>query len=201
MTKEETLRELRERTKADPVLDATMHVLAMRRRPRHNLTIDGLYYRMRREGFNHPKKDYARVFKLLGELGLARVLTNLGGDPQEAKDFRMPLPLIGMAACGSPVPADKIGKLLSKAEPRVPKPGPPTPQKHEMPSVEHFIAREPRSPRSYQTPGSRLILTVLVNEKPINIPVPKSLTPDELSALITELWELSAGLDEKYGKK
>lgn len=188
MTKEEIIDRLRERTTADPILNATMHMLALRKRPRHNLTLDGLYYRMRREGFNHPKKEYARVFQLLGELGLAKIMTDLKGDPQQAKDFKLALPMIGAAACGENIPLTKMSKPLVKVVAAATVPAP-------APSV-----REARAPRSYQTPGSRLILTVLVNDKPVNIPVPKTLTPDELSALITELWDLSDGLDKRYGK-
>lgn len=177
MTKEKVIEQLRERTKADPILDAAMHVLALRKRPRHNLTLDGLYYRMKREGFNHPKKEYARVFKLFSELGLARVLTDIKGEPLQAKDFRLPIPLIGAAACGTDVPFSKMGKPIGQA-----------------PS-----SKEPIRLKSYRAPGSHLTLTVLVNNKAVNIPVPNTLTRDELSSLIVELWDLSEGLDKKYG--
>lgn len=197
MTKEEVLDQLREKTKADPILNATMHMLALRKRPRHNLTLDGLYYRMKREGFDHPKKEYLRVLQLLGDLGLAKIITDFKGEPQQARDFRLSLPLIGAAACGSNVPLSKMGKLISQN--RTPMVTQNTPELDPAVSQTPPI-REPRAPRPYQTPGSRLILTMLVNDKPVNIPIPKTLTPDELSTLIAELWDLSEGLDKKYGK-
>lgn len=200
MTKEQVLDRLRQETQANKILDDTMHVLAMRKRPRHNLTLDGLHYRMRKEGFNYTKKDYTVVFNLLKELGLAKVATNFRGEPLHAEDFRLALPLIGAAAVGQHVPLEKIGRLIAnmRVEPTMPAPFvPPTPKKEEAPK---FAPREPRTPRPYQTQSSRLILTVLVNDKPVNIPVPKSLNHEELTSLIAELWEVSEGLEKKYGK-
>lgn len=219
MTKNEAVEKLQQTTKENPVVNAVFHVIALRERQRYNLTPDGLYYRMRREGFNYSKNQYLIVFKLLDELGLARAVINKEGRIEQLKDFRLPLPQLGALACGQNVELEKMGKLLqsggktsieaatpsqrvvpsgsnvvvtqqlvSKRTPVrrfvVTKAGPPATEPVQVPT------REARAPRPYQTPNSRLILTVLINDKPINIPVPRNLTPDELAKFMGELMEM-----------
>ena len=211
MTKEEVSSKLQQATKSNPVLSATFHMLALRERSRFNLTPDGLYYRMKKEGYDYNKADYLIVFKTLGELGLAKVVTDRRGRVEQLQDFRLPLRDLGALACGQRVALSKMGKLLSaheaiKIEPIIVSSKPsavsPPPPATVVP-INHKAAerarmadllpakREARQPRPYQTPGTRLILTVLVNDKPINIPVPKDLTPQELSSFISNLMDKS----------
>lgn len=223
MTKEQVTQELQKQTKENPVYNAVFHVLALRELPRYNLTPDGLYYRMRREGFKYSRKEYLPVFELLARLGLARLVKTPKGEVEQVKDFRLPLPQLGALACGQPVELDKMQKLLhagfkpmAESEPNmtsrslsgkdhvvvtqtlvsrkqpirraiVTQAGPAGQEPTTVPT------REPRDPRPYQTPGSRLILTVLVNDKPINIPVPRDLTPVELANFLGRLMGEAGG--------
>lgn len=41
-----------------------------------------------------------------------------------------------------------------------------------------------RKPRAYQTAGSNIVLTFLLNEKPINVPVPSDLTKEDIADLV-----------------
>lgn len=217
MNKNEAVSRLQSETKENPVLSAVFHVLALRERQRYNLTPDGLYYRMRREGFSYSKKEYMVVFNLLPELGLAKASRDKKGQVEQLTEFRLPIPKLGQLACGEKVELTEMSRLLAsgdkpKAEPftvkRAVEEGAKvnlaiTQELHtrKTPSRRFIVTktqtegqapqtvptREPRAPKPWQTPGSRLILTVLVNDKPVNIPIPKELTPDELSSFIAEL--------------
>ena len=218
MTKEQVTQELQKQTKENPVYNAVFHVLALRELPRYNMTPDGLYYRMRREGFGYSKTQLLPVFQLLGDLGLAKVVRDPKGRVEQVKDFRLPIPELGALACGQKVEAEKMQKLYKPKPEEALKPAEPFRMMRSVPDKSHVVVtqelvsrrspvrrmvvtqagaagqepktvptREPRAPRPYQTPGSRLILTVLVNDKPINIPVPKDLTPNELADFLGKL--------------
>lgn len=215
MTRDEAINRLQNETKENPVLSAVFHVLALRERPRYNLTPDGLYYRMRREGFKYSKRDYTVVFELLQGLGLARLMKDKKGEVEQVKDFRLPLPKLGALACGENVDISTMGKLLTAGGKPAVEPftmkravqeganvmvtqelqAKRTPRRRfivtkaasDGEGAQTVATREPRAPRPWQTSGSRLILTVLVNDKPINIPVPKDLTSMELASFISEL--------------
>lgn len=186
MSKEEVSKELQSRTKTDPVLNAAFHMLALRDRSRFNLTPEALYYKMKREGFtNYNKADYLVVFKTLAELGLARIVLDERGRVEQVRDFRLPLKQLGALACGQNVPVERMGQLLnSGAKPKV---------EPIVISSKPSPRREERQPRPYQTAGTRLILTVLVNDKPINIPVPRDLTPAELASFLGNLMDKEGG--------
>jgi len=181
-TTEVMINRLKDEAKSNPVWNAVAHVFALRQRARHQVTVAALSQRMRAEGFDWTDEQYADVLKLLSQCGIGRLEIDGKGRPVAIKDIRLTLQSIGKVVAGN-ADADikpfhqrhKFGNVvdMNQSQPKV---------------KEHVIRRRRgRKPRTYQTPNSKLILTVLVNDKPVNIPIPNGLTTDEIAKLISDL--------------
>lgn len=162
---------LKDESKTDPTLNAVVHDFALRRRTRSQITLHALEQRMKLEGFTWTRDQCRNVLKLLGSCGVGKIDTDKEGNVIAIRDIKVTLQSIGRAVVGKePIKQfnkrNTFGKLAV-----VPTPQPPK--------------RRGRKPRAYQTPGSRIVLTIIVNEKPVNIPVPSDLTPTEIAELIS----------------
>lgn len=168
-TKEEVYTILAEKAKSDPVIDAVATVMALRERNRHNLTLRGLYYKMRKEGFSYQQKDYIPFLNLLGELGLAKVHSDNQGRVDSVRDFKLPIQDIGTIAKGGRPTRMKVPNIQAAA---------PRPKKPETasPAVNSLKATT---------------VTVTVNGKPVQITIPNEITKDELLSILTKFQTVS----------
>ena len=156
---------LREKTKESDTLNAVMHVIAMRKRARNNLTIGGLDQKMRSEGFTFTKSQYAEVLKLLASLGVGRLDTDAKGKVRALKDIKIKLQSLGEAAVGQAKKLEnwrqrhKYSPLVATAEMIKPKAG-------------------------GEGTGFPVSITVVINGKPVNFRVPKELNENEIADLV-----------------
>lgn len=158
--KEEVATTLTQEAEKNPVFNAVAHVLALRERNRHNLTTRGLYYKMRKEGFSYQEKDYIPIFKLLNDLGLAKAHTDDKGRIEQIREFRMPLKAIGAAACG------------------------------ERPTRVQVLDIQAAPPKPKAMESTLTTITVSINNKPIQVTIPKDITKEELLAILTKFSEI-----------
>lgn len=168
-TKEEVYTILAEKAKTDPIIDAVVTVMALRERNRHNLTLRGLYYKMKKEGFSYQQKDYIPFFQLLGELGLAKVHADASGKVDSVRDFKMPIQDIGAIAKGQRPTRVRVPNIQA---------APIRPKKQEV------------VPQGLRTELSAVV-TVSVNGKPIKITIPHEITKDELISILTRFDAIS----------
>lgn len=146
--------------------NAVFHVWALRERARAMVTLRNLHHTMVREGFNFDKQDYVRLFKVLASLGLAELDTDSKGRVRGLKKVVGTLYSIGQAACKQRAdiepfsPRNKFYNLVTTPE-VIRKPVPVTPV--------------------------CLNLQLTINGRDINIPLPKSLTAEEITKLMDVL--------------
>lgn len=172
---------LKKAAKASPPFDAVMHVFALRERARFNVTIDSLYETMKREGFLYDKgSELTPVLKTLANLGFGRLDLGSNGRVRALTDLRYSLQSMGQAACGgaSSISAYRQRRRFKTLQ--------KTPEAIKPLAQVHPLRRA--SDRVMANPGaSRLVLTVLIGDKPINVEMPKALSPQEIATLVTRL--------------
>lgn len=168
MTTIEIVNALRTEAKTNKVANDVFTVWAMRERSRAEVTLNGLHQRMVREGFNYTKQDYAPFLRTMARLGVGRLETQGGTKVVAIKNVHWKLDSLGKAALG------EIGHVRSfrarnRFEPiktiDVPK------------AVEKKVEIKPCAP---------VTLTVSVNGKSLNLPIPNEFTPEDVGALVAQ---------------
>lgn len=107
INEKEVIKTLQDKRSQDPVMDAVLHTFASRQRARNIVTLAALYQRMKEEGFKYDEAEYARVLKMLGELGLGKVDFDSKGRIRSLKDIKVTLQSIGLAAVGQSTTMDQ----------------------------------------------------------------------------------------------
>lgn len=180
---------LKQAAKEDPALRDVLLLFATRIRARYQVTLAALSRSMENEKFQHSDAAYAKCLETLATLGIGTLDRDSKGRVRALRGLKYRLPQLGQ------VVVDKSELIAFKRHPRyrviyqpLVSPAPQT--------VVNPVAAKPdpqdrrsgedrrRAPRSYQTPGTKLVLTYILNGKPINIPVPADLTPTELVILV-----------------
>ncbi len=182
MTHAEIVAKLREAAK-DPFYQSVFIVFALRERARHMLTIEGLDARMKKENFEYPREKYRELLKFLAIIGLGQLKTGHKGQAVAVDKIPYTLQSIGKAAVGADAATlerlkagrHRFGTLAALPSTSLPPPAP--------------TERPARQPRPYQTSASRVILTVLVNDRPVNIPVPRDFRSSDIAELVSRFQE------------
>jgi hypothetical protein len=174
MTTKDLVTALSQEVQKNPVFKDFALLCASRHRARKDLTVVSVSRNMKAQGFDHSDDKIISVLKLLADLGVGKIDKDHKGRIRALKDIRIKLQSLGAAALG------EVKDELKGFRPRtnfgtLPQPTPPK----AAPEV-----RAARSPRPWQTSGARIVLTVLLGDKPINIPVPANLTALEIAALV-----------------
>lgn len=184
MNQTDVINRLKQEAASNPAFNAVCHVFALRERARHQVTVQALDYRMRKEGFNFDKSQYANILKILGELGIGRVDHDRNGNVTALRDVKTTLQSIGKSAVSGQVTklqnynrrhtfselaavAEKLtGKKMAK---RLSLPVAPISDdtRTTAPKVEYPVS-----------------LTVVIGGKPVNFRVPTNLSAEEIAALV-----------------
>lgn len=98
MNQMQVIETLKRETPNNKTLSDTMLSFASRDRARHAVTLTGLMNRMKNEGFEHARDEYARVLQLLAHLGIGKLDVDPKGQIRALKDVRTTLQSIGEAA-------------------------------------------------------------------------------------------------------
>ncbi len=97
MTNQDVIETLRAQAASDPVTNAVLHMWALRKRSRNEVTVAALASRMKREGFKHGRDEYLPLLKLMSRLGLGRLHTNPRGRITGIKQVETTLQSLGKA--------------------------------------------------------------------------------------------------------
>lgn len=167
---------LKNECKGNSALSAVLHLFALRKRARSSLTLDGLKQKMAEEGFSYSRAEYEKILKTLADAGLGTLKLSPKGEVRAIQNITVTLQSLGAAVCGG-----KPGLTPLKAKHRyvkVPKPATTT-----TPTTE-----EPQKITVLKQP---LILTWIVNGKPVNLRVPDNFTAKDFEELFNRIAEHS----------
>lgn len=182
---------LQAEAKANPVFNALCHAFALRKRTRGRLTVTRLKQAMDAEGFTFNRKDYEKVLKFLGDLGLGTLSISPRGKIKALNNMKYRVQNIG-----------EIGLSQKKT----------LQKRHEVKKYENIMdlqndmhkqdfieevktvakqkavnKKQPiRAEESYPT-----FLTMLMGGKIINIPGPANITPENLGEFIVQFKNLA----------
>lgn len=181
------------------VFDAVCHVWALRQRSRRQVTVAGLMYAMKRDGFTqYSKAQYKEVLAFLASVGVGR----LNSSGTALLDVKISLQSLGQATLtvGQRTsnlkqhrnPALKFKKLhlLQNAEAASTTAADIAAAASEALHVKTFIepvvaAETPRPGRTYPA-----FLTVLIEGKPIKFKASDNITADNLMQFLTQFKEV-----------
>lgn len=164
---------------------------AVRKRARRSVMLAPLAARMQTSGFKHTEGEYAEVLEFLAGLGIGNLDRDPKGLVRGLKDIKLALQSIGQAAVdattddnGSTLRAIKSKRIFGKL--RKPEPAPVVQDEPKAVVAAPVSDRRiNRVPRPYQTPDAKVIMTFLVNDRYINVPLPPDMAPDEVAELVT----------------
>ncbi len=167
MNNNEIVEVIRKEAKQNKVADAVFHMWAARDRARGIITIGGLEQRMKKEGFNFDKADYAKFLRFLSNLNFGK-LDESNGKVRSLKDVKVKLQSIGQVAIGGKNNLEGW-RVRNKYKHFIP------------PATQH---KETTAPSATLNP---VFLAVEIKGKLINIPIPGSLDDAEVAALVHRL--------------
>ncbi len=191
MNHKSMIEKLKSEASNNSVLNSVLHMFAFRKRARRDLTVVGLRHRMLSEGFLYSDEQYESVIRSLADAGVGTLNTSGRGDVLGLKGITVTLQSLGKATCS---PSGKLGALdRIKTKNRfqeVPNP-PVSPITQKSPTVRPLKAiKEAKAP---------LVLTVLINDKPLNIKVPSDFEGQDFQTLLERLQDLP--FDDRKAQK
>jgi hypothetical protein len=169
MNEVNTVIKLKKAAHTNGVFEAVLRMFAKRQRARADVTIGALAQRMKKEGHNFEPKDYEPVLKCLADLGFGRLECDKNGRIKALREVKTSLQSIGLVATSN---ATKLEHFNQRNK------------------FESLVAKEETINRIWDSApsvGARLNIAFSINDKVVNMEVPRSLTLDEVNALITKL--------------
>jgi hypothetical protein len=181
MNNTSVIQSLRQEASSNKISADIFLCLGLRERARNDVTVTGLAARMKEDGFDYPEAEYARFIRFLANLQLGTLKTDSKGRAVAIQDIRLTLQSIGQAALGERhsflawKQRKRYIKLLTPNTPPA-KPSLPTP------TVKVQAPRIVAKPAVLQAEVS---ITITVGGKPVQISMPKGLTPSEIAEFLT----------------
>lgn len=165
---------LRQKASSDPVTNAVLHMWALRKRARHEITVGALHARMKREGFIHDKQSYEPLLKLLGQLGLGTVQVNSKGRVVALKGVQTTLQSLGTAVLS---PKGQLKQFK---------------QKHKFSPL--MLTREAEAPKLVKETKTDAQITVQHASKSMTFPVPSDASDEDIAHIVSKFLKFSASL-------
>ncbi len=171
MQQDQVINSLRHEAQRNPVVADVFHVFATRQRARHQVTVRALSMRMEKEGFKYKNNDYVGVLKLLSDTGFGVLRRDVKGQVTALTNIKVTLQSLGRAVIGK----DKELKALTFRN-----------KFSSLSPMAKIITNEAKpKPAVYPYRAvSSVSITLTINKKPVIIPLPNTLTPEEIAALI-----------------
>ena len=167
MNTNEVTKRLKQEASNNDMARAVFLLWAMRHRARATVTLHSLRNAMVKQGFHFSGEKYEAFLKMMSDLNLGQLHVNSKGRPKSLVTVTYRLQSIGRVALGQDTKLSSMKRVNRFKE--LPKPTAP-----------------PRRQR-------KLILTLMLGERPLNIQVPPDLTSEELMTLIQGLQERRNG--------
>lgn len=160
--------QLRVQAATDPVFNAVAHRFAIRERARAQITIASLRATMGKEGFDFPVAKYQAVLSFLASLGVGTLEYSKNKKIKALKNIKTTLQSIGLAAIS------KTDTLEAFTVANRYQPLPVVPLK-----AQEKVLAQP-------------VLTVLVDGKIVNFPLPRPLSTEELGYVLADIYATSS---------
>lgn len=180
MNEKQLIDKLREKAASDAVASAVLHMFALRRRTRNQISVEMLRRRMKREGYSYTSEQLRPFIVFLAKLGLGQVVKTRRGTVSRLKDIKLTLRSIGLAAVGD---GTKLKSFSSKTLTRKPIP---------------IVRRAPKPPVQVEKapipPGVKrnfVLTAVLGSGKVINLSIPPDFTGEDVAELVDRFHPLS----------
>ncbi len=178
MNQNEAIVSLKKVVESDKAASAVFHVFALRKRARHMVTILGLMQRMKAEGFEYSRGQYEAILKIMAEHGFGKLEKDPKGQVTALKDIKTTLQSLGKAVLSQ----DEKLKGFKQRN-----------RFNDLVATAEAIRTNPEAiaVRPFRVSGT-VSITLSINGKPIIIPVPSDLTPEETAGLINRLQDNKA---------
>lgn len=178
MKMNEVIQTLKLEAATDDKFAKVCDMLAARERSRSQMTLKALDLRMKQHGHPLQEDDYRRVIKVLADLGFGTLETDSRKRPSALKGVKVSLASIGEVALGrargfkSVRLRNRFYKLPLHAVP--------------VPAANRDPIQKPVLKTLSVTPSAKGIigLTLVINNKPVNISVTENLTANEIATLV-----------------
>lgn len=161
------IEELRQEAKKNQVWNDVACVLATRERARHSLTLSGLMQHMKKEGFFYPVSQYREILELLARVGIGILDKDPKNRVRGVKGIKINIQSLGAAVCNG---TDDLKSF--KQRPRY--------QRVDKPAVLQEDVQ-------YNRLKTGIMLTILINGKPVSIPMPKDLSSKDIADFINTI--------------
>lgn len=173
-------------------------MLYARERTAAKLNISTIKKAMQASGFKHSRADYVNVLRFLNRLGLGQLELSKRGKVRALVGLTVTLQSIGKAALSDSVDlADKrkmrkYDDIIQVTEQMHAKDFiEPTQAQSKLPNKTPVLEHKPKStPLRAESPFPTF-LTILVGTKPVNIPGPVNLTPDNMAEFVVNFKNLT----------
>lgn len=176
MNTQEMINVLRSEAKSNPASNAAFCMLALRKRTRNTIGLSSLARRMKQEGFSYTRNDFIPMLKTIANLGLGQLDKTVRGRLKGIKNLKITMQSIGAAACGQQISL-KSHSTRNKYDSLPIEPFPPV----VVPKPEVLVnAQQVELPKEMN-------LRFFINGKPLQVLIPKGLTPAEIASLISKL--------------
>lgn len=169
-TSSTVVEQLKAEAKRDQVFSNVCHVFAARERARQQVTLEALWYNMQKHGFKHTKEQYEAVLKFLASRGIGHIERDSKNRIIALKGVKYTLQSIGRAALGERPSLDKNTVRAS--------------YKDIQPMPQAFVDKSPTTRRA---DPYKIVVTLVINDKPVVLEVPSKIAPDELNKFINAI--------------
>lgn len=195
ITEASMVSELKAYAQKSKVFDAVCHLWAFRKRARRQVTIAGLTYAMKKEGFSsYSKDDLMKILAFLASIGVGKLRNN----GSSLSDVEISLKSLGLAAIGKDIPLNKIKPPVKKF--RKLNVAAEVEKVHAKEIIETTPAVntereegekkvEKQSEKTVRTYPA--FLTVLIEGRPLKFKAPDNITAENLTELLTRFREVS----------
>lgn len=168
---------LKREASTDKVLNDALHLFASRERGRKELTVGALTNSMRKAGFEYTRKEVAPILIKLSKLGFGHLEKDDKGRVAALRGIKVTMQSLGKVAIQETEDEALQYTTGTRKMPRAPKAA-PKPQKQPK-----------QAPQETRPNKTVLILTVMINDIPINLQVPKGLSTQQIAEVISRFQE------------
>lgn len=188
MTEAELVEALHKYTLKNKIFDAVCHMWAFRQRARRQVTVAGLMYSMKKQGFkNYTKEQYKEILLFLAVLGIGKLKSN----DTQLVDIEISLQSLGRAALNNNNKIEPLTKIRPEFV-KFKKIKAASEDIHKKQFVEPTIpnltvGNDQKKSNSRTYPA---FLTVLIEGKPIKFKAPDNITADNLMEFLTDFREV-----------
>ncbi len=177
MNVNEMIKRLKQEAQTNDLARAVFVVWGVRDRARSVVSVNNLSNTMVKHGFSFPVERYEDLLKFLAEMGIGKIHRSPKGKVQALVDIPIKLQSIGQAASGHNT---GLKSMRRKARFKsLPKMGAAESEPQEVSAMPGLVTK----PKVIAAERAPVVLSVMIGDKRVDIPVPAGLSDDEIKTL------------------